>query len=85
MRTLEFAGTVLGYVLMAIFAIATTAVNLYVLTRYGLFVWLFVIPLTIMLIGLVYSLGMVAVVGFGVVVAKAVGALFGVGRNEPRD
>lgn len=85
MRTLDVAGTVLGYVLMAIFVIATTAVNLYVLGRYGLFVWLFVIPLTIMLIGLVYSLGMVAVIGFGVGIAKAVGALFGVGRNARQE
>lgn len=67
---------------MAIWVIAVSAVNLYVLARYGLFVWLFVIPISLMLIGAVFSLGTMAVVGLGVGIAKAFGALFGVRESE---
>ncbi len=82
MRVIEAIGTILGYILMAIFVLATAALDLYVIARYGLIVWIFVIPLSLMLVGLLFSLGMMAVVGLGVGITKVVAPLLGMGNDK---
>ncbi len=82
MRVLEAIGTILGYVVMAMWIVAVTLVNLYALTRYGLFVWLFVIPISLTLIWAAFTLVMVAVGALVTGIAKALGALFGVRDSE---
>lgn len=84
MRFMEALGTILGYVVMAIWIVAISIVNLYILARYGLFVWLFAIPISLSLIWAAFSLGVLLVTSLVGAIARGLGALFG-GRHGGED
>lgn len=87
MRILETIGKVVGYVFVAILFLAVTAVDLWVLFRYGLFAWLFLIPVAAILLGLLFTLGTAAVAAVGWVVCwlgRSLARLFG-GAARSRD
>ena len=85
MRILELVGKIVAYIVMAIFIIAGAVVDLYIVSRYGLFALIVVVPLSLMLIGLLFSIGMMVIVGLSVGIAKAFGALFGFRDSESGD
>lgn len=53
-RAMRTAGTVLAYLLMAVLVIAVSAADLYVLFHFGFFVWMFVTPVALGLVWLVF-------------------------------
>jgi len=88
MRILQTIGKVVGYAFVVLLFLAVTAVDLWVLARYGLIAWLFLIPVAVMLLGLVFALGTAAVAGVGWVVCwlgKALVRLFGGGARSRDD
>jgi nucleoside permease NupC len=65
MKALEAIGRVVGYAVVALVVLAISAADIWILLRYGLVVWLFVVPVVVTLFGLVLSLGAMAVYGIG--------------------
>ncbi len=84
MRFMEALGTILGYVVMAIWIVAISILNLYVLARYGLFVWLFVIPISLSLVWAAFGLGALLATSLVSAIARGVKALVG-GRGGDVD
>ena len=77
MRVLEIIGKVIGYTLMGALILAITAVDLWILFRYGFFVWMFATPIALGLIWLVFAVVAMAVSALVMGVVALFRRLFG--------
>ena len=78
MRVLEIIGKVIGYTLMGALILAITAVDLWILFRYGFFVWMFATPIALGLIWFIFVVVFAAVSALVMGVVALFRRLFGI-------
>ncbi len=61
LRVLEVIGKVVAYAAVAALVALIALADLWVLFRYGFFVWMFVLPIALSLVWFVFAVGLMAV------------------------
>ncbi len=81
MSVLETIGKVIAYALCGVLVLVIGAIDLWVLFRYGFFVWLFATPIALGLIWFVFAIVVMAVSALAMGVVALFRRLFGPGAE----